>query len=362
MPKLDAESKVAEINDRLKDASIRVRVRLNGTVLGLRATLPLKQGMGKQQQDIRMGIPATKDGFKKIEAEAHKLSERMIVGTFDWKYYTSESKQLDKMPVSELLPKFREHYLRSHSTKPTTYKDTWEMTFRKLPQDEALTDTMLLATALSTETDSNTRKLTCQRLQTLAEYADIKIDLLQYQGNYGAKSAQPRNIPRDAEISEWRDRIPNESWQWFYGMMATFGLRPHEVFFCEFPDSSDPHTVDVLKGKTGYHRTHAILPEWSEQWNLIDVKKPLCTALTFKEYGARVKRQFNRYGVPFHPYDLRHAFAIRGSVVKGLPVSTMAAMMGHSPVVHQRTYHRWLSNEVNDRVYRDIILKKPEAP
>ncbi|BAU12553.1 integrase protein [Leptolyngbya sp. NIES-3755] len=142
-------------------------------------------------------------------------------------------------------------------------------------------------------------------------------------------------------------------------MIATFGLRPHEVFFCEFPNPNDPYCVDVLNGKTGYHRTRAIHPEWADKWNLSDVKKPSVTGKTFRVYGQRVTRQFSRYKVPFHPYD-RHAFAIRASVVKGLPDSTAAAFMGHSPTVRKATYHRWLSNSVNDAVYQKIILDQRE--
>ncbi|BAU12558.1 integrase protein [Leptolyngbya sp. NIES-3755] len=128
-----AEQKVSQINERLKAAGVPVRVRLNGKVLGLRATLPLKVGTGRKQQDIRMGIPTTKEGFEDIETEAYKLADQI--------------------------------------------------------------------------------KRKCQRLQALADYADKKVDLLQYQGKYGAKSAQPRDIPPDELIEEWHDRIPNASWQ-----------------------------------------------------------------------------------------------------------------------------------------------------
>jgi hypothetical protein len=63
---------VDEINERLKVAKIPVRVRLNGNRLVLRATLPKKpgEGSGTKQYDLSLGIPANKDGFRRIEAEA----------------------------------------------------------------------------------------------------------------------------------------------------------------------------------------------------------------------------------------------------------------------------------------------------
>jgi integrase len=54
----------------------------------------------------------------------------------------------------------------------------------------------------------------------------------------------------------------------------------------------------------------------------------------------RVGKRFQSYGLPFVPYDLRHAHAIRGSVVFQLPVAVMAELMGHSPELHFSTYDR----------------------
>jgi hypothetical protein len=38
-------------------------------------------------------------------------------------------------------------------------------------------------------------------------------------------------LPSDEVIVEWYDRIPNPTWRYVYGIMATYGLRNHEVFF-----------------------------------------------------------------------------------------------------------------------------------
>jgi hypothetical protein len=77
---------VIRINDRLKAAAVPVRVRLKGTNLALRATLPKKpeHGTGQAQYDISLKIPQTKDGLKWAEREAHKLAQRMAEGSFEW--------------------------------------------------------------------------------------------------------------------------------------------------------------------------------------------------------------------------------------------------------------------------------------
>lgn len=350
MTKADAERKVAQLNDRLKESSVPVRVRLNGSVLGLRATLPLKVGTGRKQQDLRMGIPATKDGFKRIEAEAHQLAQRMVSSTFNWLDYTPESKRPDKMPISQLIQNFKVEYLRSHQSQDSTWKH-WQRTFDKLPQDEPLTEVLLIAAAQSCQPNTNARQRDCQHLQALAVFAGVKVDLKSYQGNYGRSSVKPRDLPGDELILEWQGLILNPDWQWVYGMMAAFGLRPHECFHVNFVE---PDVVDVWRSKTYPHRAYAVLPEWALRWNLIDVKLPgVAPNQDLRIYGDRTKKQFTRYKVPFKAYDLRHAYAIRGSVVEGHSVGFMAASMGHSEAEHMKTYHRWLSNKTNEQIYQE---------
>jgi integrase len=347
---------IAAINARLKQARIPVAVRLNGNYLVLRANLPKKpgDGDGKKRYDISLKIPGNKDGLRRIEAEAQKLGSLITLNRFSWDAYLKPQDEPQEKITAELVSEFKSDYSRSHRVKESTWAETWQRTFDRLPQNEALTGESILAVVLTTEPHTRNRELTCQRLQKLADYADIPIDLKPYQGEYNERETKPRKIPADELIVQWRDRIPSErGWQWVYGLIATFGIRPHEAFFCEFVDSM---TLKVIEGKTGARITRAIHPEWAEQWQLIDIQRPNITGRSHRDYGQRTSRQFARYEVPFVPYDLRHAFAIRGSIVKHLPVSTMASMMGHSVNVHTRIYHRWLSDATNEEVYRKIIL------
>ncbi|BAY52786.1 integrase family protein [Thermostichus vulcanus NIES-2134] len=55
-----------------------------------------------------------------------------------------------------------------------------------------------------------------------------------------------------------------------------------------------------------------------------------------------VKQQFRRYGLPFRPDDLRHAWAGR-TIHYGLPDTVAARMMGHGVAIHTQSYHRWLT-------------------
>lgn len=347
---------VKQVNDRLKAAKVPVRVRLKGSNLALRATLPKKpgDGVGRKQYDISLLIPATKDGFKRAEREAHRLAQHLADGSFDWNLYIDNFQPApEAKTVAQLVEEFKAQRLKTGRLKESTWNNTWAGTFRKLPQDEPLKEAFLLAVVLSTEQDSRNRELACQRLQGLAEFAGLSVDLSIYKGDY---EPEPRDIPSDEAIVEWRDRIPNQNWQWVYGMLSTFGLRPHEAFACEF---IDPLTLKVHHDtKTGSRITRAILPEWSEKWNLIEMKCPKVRSKRGRACGQLVSRQFGsaRYNLPFVPYDLRHAWAVRASVAKGLPVSTAAAMLGHSVTTHTRVYHRWLTDAQNEKVYRSLIL------
>jgi len=67
------------------------------------------------------------------------------------------------------------------------------------------------------------------------------------------------------------------------------------------------------------------------------------TKTTLQKIGQQVTRQFQRYHIPFSPYNLRHAWAVR-TIHFGLPDAIAAQMMGHSVAIHTQTYHRWISH------------------
>lgn len=348
---------VSQINDRLKAAGLPVRVLLRGkTALTLQATLPKKpgQGEGKKQQEISLGIKASREGLRRIESEAHVLARLLINGSFDWSLYMAPESVQPPMNTSELIAAFKANYFASNQIQEMTWHETWQRTFDRLPQDEPLSEASVLAVVMLTENHTRSRELTCQRLQRLAEFAGISIDLKVHQGAYSEASLTPRDLPDDRTILDWWNRIENPQWRWVYGMMATFGLRPHECFFCTFINS---RTLHVLKGKTGFHVARPLLPEWVERWELIQADKPNVSGRSFRDYGQRTYRQFERYNVPFNPYDLRHAYAIRGIVLK-VPVQVMAGMMGHSVQVHTRTYNRWLKDSVAEQIYQDIFKQR----
>jgi integrase len=353
-----SKEQIEAANERLKESGNRITIRTRGNSwLYLRGHLPNKPGepSGSSQQEIAMHLPFSVDALRRAERDAHLLNQRLIERTFDWKDYGVTEADRLTMPISQLLEEFKAECLKRGKIKPDTWDNTWFYTLKKLPAAASLRESLILAVVHSLEPDSRAREVTCQRLQRLCEFAGLDVDLSEYKGNY---EPTPRDIPSDELIVEWRDRIPNEAWRWVYGTIAAFGLRPHEIFTCHFPNPEDPLTLHVHhKTKTGFRVTHAIHPEWAKDWNLAAVNMPQVSR-SGREAGQAVCRAFaaDRYDIPFQPYDLRHAWAVRASVTKGLPVSTSAAMMGHSVATHTKVYHRWLSAKTNEAVYRRLVL------
>lgn len=354
-----SETVVDAVNSRLRSAGVRLRLRVKGNALYVRGQFPAKvgDGMSPKRYDHPLRLPASKDGLKRAERLINVMAEALTNGSFCWSHYIDDRHSSEAKPIAQLVEEFKAEYFRTRKGKKRqlteeTWANTWAGTFNKLPQDIPINEALVLAVVCSTPEGSRNRELACQRLQRLVEFAGLEMDLSIYRGDY---EPEPRDIPSDELIIEWRDRVPNEAWQWVYGMVATFGLRPHEVFACDF---IDPLTLKVHQGtKTGTRTTRAILPEWAERWNLIDVKMPN-VKVRGRQCGQLVSRQFgvDRYNLPMRPYDLRHAWAIRASVAKGLPVSVSAKMMGHSVATHTRVYHKWLSDAEAERVYRSLIL------
>jgi integrase len=131
-------------------------------------------------------------------------------------------------------------------------------------------------------------------------------------------------------------------------MIAAYGLRPHEPFFCKFINES---LLYVTEGKTGPREVRPLHPEWAERWKLHEMNVPKCKGKDYQDYGERTTTAFHRYEVPFNAYDVRHAWCIRGTVVYQIPVPTMASMAGHTIKEHYETYQRWISKALHQQAY-----------
>lgn len=365
------KDQLAVINARLKSARIGVSVCQIKNCLYLRATLPPKPNSinnKPHQQWISLGVYANKEGFKRAEAEAIKLGGLLACKEFRWELFLKNREDSDINYVNDWVQKFEKFYFqtrqRNYQTE-TTWKIDYLRVFLHLPQWEPLSKEMILKAVTDTKPDTKTRKRTCMALSSLAKFAEIDINLKSYAGRYSPKKVAPRDLPTDTTVAQHFYQIEDEAWRWAYGMLATYGLRNHEVFRLDFAAiARGDYIVNVGENsKTGARRVWPCYPEWFSQFNLQEVNLPKVNLdRPNAEVGHAVTTWFHRH-IPFQPYDLRHCWAVR-TLEFGLDVSLAAQQMGHSAQIHTELYHHWINERHHQRAFELMMhrTERPQAP
>lgn len=355
---MDLSGKIAQANGRLKAANVRVRLDQIGHKLYLQATLPPKpgsKGVAHYQQRIALGVNASPAGVSLAEKEARKVSALLDCKQFTWEPYLNATHRVPSR-VSEWLTRFE------LEVRPTVSEITWRTDYHdalvRLDPDAPLTLELLEKAIDSTKPNSRTRKRVCQAFTRLANLAGLEGDFRAISGNYSASRVQRRSLPTDEAIANFYQQIPNPSWRWVYGAIATFGLRPHEAFFLDLEPLLDGEEfVYVLEGDTYKRRSRlvwAYYPEWVKAFNLHQHCLPAVTGRQNSDYGDRVTGYLRgKLKMPFLPYDLRHCWAVR-ALLFGLPDAIAAAQMGHSLSVHNQTYQRWITERDHQQVHQAL--------
>ncbi len=375
------DPQLQKLNARLAVAQMGVQIERRGEKLNIRGTFPPKPGSDRlrpYQQRLSLGLPATKQGLKQVEQEAKVIAAQLIQKSFSWHDYLSGQggKRLSQLELTEQIQAFERAFFSSpqRMVNPASTKTTWNSAYvpylRKLEATQTTHRSLSLVECLyktvqSIDCNTRSRQLCCTALTAFAEFLglDLPIDLKTLAGGYGKHRTKARQLPSDEAILAAWHKIPNPTWQFVYGMMATYGLRNHEVFFCDYaPLVGGDTRVDVLAStKTGSHAVWAFYPEWIDSFGLRAVQlPPIATDLTqttLQRIGQRVTAQFRRYGIPFSPYDLRHAWAVR-TIHLGLPDTVAAKMMGHSVAVHTRTYHQWITHRDQQQAVEAALQRR----
>lgn len=338
-----------------------------GGRLYLRATLPPKPKSIKidwHQQRISIA-PANTEGVKLAEKEAKKLRDRLNSKNFDWADYMDSAPNL-ALTIGQWIEDFEKDYFQRRAKNfksQSTWKVEYVSVFKVLDSSCHLTSEILKTAILSTTPDTRTRKRFCLTLGALANFAGIDFDASPYSGSYSPKSRKARDLPTEKIIVEWYHKIKDSKWQWVYGILATYGLRNHEVFFLDLQELRDGNKIlTVLQGKTGYRKIWPYHPEWFDQFGLQNVKIPdIDCDRPNSNIGGTVSQRFRRNeGIPFKVYDLRHCWAIR-TLEYGIDISLAAQQMGHSLAVHSNLYHTWIQAQHHQRAF-DLAMSKSDRP
>lgn len=334
---------LVDANARLKAVQAGCRIQLRGRSYALEATLPLRHGPGRKQQKITLGRVT----LLEAERRALELSHQIRSATFSWEAWEKPS-----APGVITVDAFRAAAERLHASKYRTdperghknWTKNWLPALRKLPLAGAVTEKTLLQVVECLPENGSSRRNQGTILAQVAESLSIPTARLRKAcAGYGAGRLTPRDIPEDGVITSTLERVSARHWRWCLGMLATYGLRPHELE--EITPSSDKTWIVADHTKTGSRQVHPCPSAWYESFELGAIAKPPPSRL---ELSARLSYQLRRIKAPFTCYALRHAYAIR-LMEKGVPPELGCRLMGHSLQTHETHYKRWLQQ---DRITR----------
>jgi hypothetical protein len=175
---------------------------------------------------------------------------------------------------------------------------------------------------------------------------------------YKAKSKSERAVASDKLILDCAEKIKSPEWKRVYGLMAIYGLRNYEAFFCDFAGLSqgDGFSLVVMGIERSQARIVTPCPvDWLSIFDITALRED-CRALpavqtclaktTLQRIGQRTSEQFRRYDLPLTPVDLRHAWAVR-SITSGMPPTLGARMLGVDISQHVDRYRSWIEERDN---------------
>ena len=315
----------------------KIKILHRGNTLALRGVLPPKPGDGHKPKryTLSYGLPANKQGLQIALAKAQQLEIDLLYDRFNW----GNNNQLI---VEDAIAKFENAFWQKKKktiSRADNYKEDYLKPFLYLPQDEVLTGELLKRALLTTEADSRKRLRLAIAYGALAKFAGIELDLSGLRGSYKPKVV--REIPTEEEIERYRESISNPGWRWVFGIIAAFGIRPHEIFHLDISRLGEyPPILQVgEKTKTNYRLVYPIPNEhWIVDWNLGDRAFPniAVEGKSNRQLGTKIGQGFYERKIP-SPYHFRDAYAIRGVIYNFNPAN-VAKWMGHSLTVHEQKY------------------------
>lgn len=345
------------VNARLKAGRIGVVVEERGAKLSLRCSLPPRPGSLKVkpcQQRIPLSIHANPAGLMVAEAKARQLRNELLMGRFRWEDWIGEP---EPESASAWVDRYRVKMLAQSGWQELTpekrlrlwHRNYWQFGLKDLAQEAPLSPENLVKALANYRPKTRSRQLARQRLAHFAAFCGVEVDWEVERDGYSLSNVK-RVVPSDRQILEGWATIPEGSpWRNAYALMATYGLRPHEVFLgaLEWVEGEGGRQILAFRvekeAKTGARLVPPVPEAWLAQFQISDVEAPLPNLSG--GYDQRPARQFKRYGIPFTPYSLRHAYSLRCNTSQGFGSTVTAAFMGHSTEVNQRIYQRHMDGE-----------------
>lgn len=338
--KVDAE--IDRVNKKYLQALPILLCRVDGS-LYVRGTFPPRSGELKPfQHRLPLKLKAHVDNLYDARIAAQEVGTDLLLGKWQWPQTIAIESNIPRT-VADFAKLHLERYLNKNGDtldKRAYWKKDFGYPFDRLVQDKSPNPELCrrIIEDYGVQTRARQRYVKAYRqllqLAGLSESAIAQIAVMR--GSYQAERVDPRDIPEVETVIEWYHRVPDR-WQFFYFMLACFGLRGTEVH------RTNCRLENIDRGEiTAYG-------DKGKKWRFV----PTCSQKMFKLMLC--KPQWNRddrspgqlsddfgkmifdLGCPFVPYDLRHHYAYY-TLLQGWEVALSARYMGHSMQMHCEVY------------------------
>ena len=392
---------INQANLALSLDKVKIKLKLTSAKsIALQGTFPCKPGdTGKnnslnKQYTISLGFVANDIGVKTAIAKARELDLLLITNQFEWnsellgkhaRHIELQECTAPQKFIGELIQEYKNEFWKTHEQNRQGLR-TWETHYlrhlKKLPHDIPLSLTALEQALKATRPHSSSRFYLTWQLKKFCDFCKFDDDGLIDSYTTPLPNPKVRKIPDDEEIIRGFSQIGQplspytskdnvalpEQCQWIYGMLATYGLRPHELFAIDLDAFTNPkntfHLVTLNPSLTGGTKTGErtcgippLYPHWIDLFKLKDIKPLLDDSGSLSNKTAKIQIRFRNTNIGFRPYDLRHAYAIRGHRLR-IPIKTMADYMGHTVQEHTKTYQRWMNEDTNLEIYKEVVIHR----
>jgi integrase len=300
--------------------------------LYLLAKVPRRDGSpGGQQTRIALRLDDTPANRRHAAKQLATLEKQIAAGTFEWSYWQEESRGTT----------WRQAIARLHRARVVlgrTSEATWQINYmgrlRQIPPTSLVTSESMAAALQRYDRATCSYKELWYLLRHISRLVAVPFPELPIP-TYGQAALVA--VPTDEEIIAWVEGAPDPA-AWYWGMMATYGLRPHEI---EGATLIERDYCQVANGtKTGFRTVVPLHREWVKRFRLRDQRQWPGSDQRPDAVGKWLSKELRRLGLPWRSYALRHAYAGRLWREGGsrLDIYTAARLMGHSASQHARTY------------------------
>lgn len=360
----DAQKWLSAANKRLKGVPISLEMSGKANNIYLRGIFPAQPWETNQttrQRKISIGIRAIEEkDVKNAESMAREVSLDLNRNNFNWTDLPGvfDPRTPDPTTIGDWATQLEKE--KRDTMAPYTWRYNYELIMVSLPMEQELSEVTLIDWILTENPTADTMRAKYVTIAAaLCEVAGIPANKVRkLRKDMPNKNVNPRDLPDDSAIVAMWDFNKENSWAWAYGMLATYGLRPHELFRLDL--SIFPEVRVLENSKTGERIVPAIHPHWLERFDLTS-KIRLPQQLRWSPdqpnwiLGRKIGMGFTRHKLG-DPYNLRHCYA-RRCLELGLTSDVSSKLMGHSREIHERKYRAFIKSSVYVDAAKRMISK-----